>query len=115
MNKTVFALLGAALMASSIISTAEAWERRGGGTGPAGGSWSSSGSGDGYGNRSYQRSYTGPGGNTWTNSGRVTRNSDGSVTREGARTNPYGGGVTYGGTGSCQGDTCTYSGSRSRY
>jgi hypothetical protein len=117
MQKTLNAFAAACVLATAFVSAAEAFERRGSVTGPRGNTFSSEGSvtRNGSGGWDYNRSVTGPGGNTWSNSGSVNRHEGGGYTREGERSNPYGGGATYGGSGECSGGVCTYSGRRSRY
>ncbi|MDX2265817.1 MAG: hypothetical protein NW215_12725 [Hyphomicrobiales bacterium] len=117
MQKPFRALVAVLALTTAFVSAAEAFERRGSVTGPRGNTFSSEGSvtRNGAGGYDYNRSVTGPGGNTWSNSGSVTRDGEGGFSREGQRSNPYGGGATYGGSGQCSGGVCTYSGSRSRY
>jgi hypothetical protein len=89
--------LGAATIAAMVMaagaSSAEAWTRSGGGSGPRG-SWSSSGSGGcAGGSCGHTSSFTGVRGNTYTNTG-STSCAGGSCTHTGTTTGPYGGTVS---------------------
>src|SRR5438552_2615672 len=88
--------LGAAVVAAMVMaagaSSAEAWTRSGGGSGPRG-SWSSSGSGGcAGGSCGHTSSFTGVRGNTVTNTGSTTC-AGGTCTHTGTTTGPYGGTV----------------------
>jgi len=89
--------LGTAAIAAMVMaagaSSANAWTRAGGGSGPRG-SWSSSGSGGcAGGSCNHTSSFTGVRGNTITNTGSTTC-AGGSCTHTGTTTGPYGGTVS---------------------
>jgi hypothetical protein len=89
----VLALAGCSLVAASTLAEA-GWARSGGGTGPHGRTWSSSGSGQcGGGSCSSQQSFTGPRGNTTTRSGTTTC-AGGTCNHSATYTGPNGGTAT---------------------
>jgi hypothetical protein len=80
-----------ALVTAAATPSAEAWTRSGGGTGPRGGTWSSSGMGGcAGGSCSHTSTFTGPRGGTVTNTG-STSCAGGSCTHTGTTIGPYGG------------------------
>jgi hypothetical protein len=96
MRKSVFASLSlVAVLFVAPISAANAWTRVGGGVGPRGGTWHSSGAGScAGGSCSSSQSFTGPAGRTISRSGNtscaggvcnhsatITGPNDGTVTR----------------------------------
>ncbi|WP_240535739.1 hypothetical protein [Bradyrhizobium sp. STM 3809] len=89
-SSMVAAAIAAMVMALG-SSGAQAWTRSGGGVGPRGGTWSSSGSGGcAGGSCSHTGSFTGPRGGVVTNSGQ-TSCAGGTCTHTGTTTGPYGG------------------------
>lgn len=95
MRKTALASLS--LVAALVVcqaSAANAWTRSGGGVGPRGGSWHSSGAGSCAGRScSSSQSFTGPAGRTTTRQG-STSCAGGSCSHSATITGPNGGSVT---------------------
>jgi hypothetical protein len=90
------AILATVLMAAG-TSSADAWSRSGGGTGPRGNSWSSTGSGSCAGGTcSSGQTYTGPRGTTTRNGS--TSCSGGVCSHTGTVTGPNGNSATRSGT-----------------
>jgi hypothetical protein len=88
----------AALVMTAATPSGQAWTRYGGGTGPRGGTWSSSGMGGcSGGSCSHSSTLTGPRGGTFTNTGSTTC-AGGTCTHTGTTTGPYGGTVNRGST-----------------
>lgn len=86
----VLALAGASLASAATLAEA-GWARSGGGTGPYGRTWSSSGSGGCYGGScSSHQAFTGPNGGTTTRSG-ATSCAGGTCNHSATVTGPNGG------------------------
>ena len=99
MRKSIFASLSiVAVLCIAQVSAANAWTRVGGGVGPRGGTWHSSGSGScAGGSCSSQQSFTGPAGRTYTRQG-STSCAGGTCNSSATLTGPNGGTVTRSGT-----------------
>ena len=95
---TFTSLAFAAVLSVAQASAANAWTRVGGGVGPRGGTWHSSGSGScAGGSCNSQQSFTGPAGRTYTRQG-STNCTGGSCSSSATFTGPNGGTVTRSGT-----------------
>lgn len=97
--KTAFApaALAIALMVAGASTADAGWSRSGGGTGPRGNSWNSTGSGSCSGGTcTSNQTYTGPRGTTTRS--RSTTCSGGTCKHTGTVTGPNGNGVTRSGT-----------------
>jgi hypothetical protein len=99
MRKSIFASLSiVAVLCIAQVSAANAWTRVGGGVGPRGGTWHSSGSGSCTGGScNSHQSFTGPAGRTYARQGSTT--CGGGICNSSATfTGPKGGTVTRSGT-----------------
>jgi hypothetical protein len=99
MRKTTFTSLSIiAVLFVAQASAANAWTRGGGGVGPGGGTWHSTGSGScAGGSCSSQQSFTGPAGRTYSRQG-STSCAGGTCNSSATVTGPNGGTVTRSGT-----------------
>jgi hypothetical protein len=99
MRKSTFASLSiVAVLFVAQASAANAWTRAGGGVGPRGGTWRSTGSGScAGGSCSSQQSFTGPAGRTYSRQG-STSCAGGTCNSNATVTGPNGGTATRSGT-----------------